>query len=704
LGGLREEKNEEFDGWIARKMNEIRNQKRDEEIERTEMNSPISTVEMEEAIKKLKKEKATGFDGVANDELKIDGVNMVEALCVLCNCIFDQERSPSDWRKGIITLIHKQGDVRLPANYRGITLLSCVYKLFATILTARVARATEEGELGTPVLDDAQGGFRKGRSCIDSVFALTELVRVRRKAKLPTYVAMLDIQKAYDRVYREALWVKMWEIGIRGRMWRMITDIYKAVKCAIVVDGEQSEWFENLVGLRQGCVLSPILFAIFIDSMARSIRERNLGVEVMATRIGALLIADDLALVASSAAQLQEMLDVVSQCSKELRFSFNNDKSGVMIFGKSEVRTWSLDGKDLNIVESYKYLGIMLDGLLAWKPHKQRILAKATQTANQVFGVLRRTDSMSARAAIQLHKALVLPVLEYGAEIWGNCEWEEAEKLQRSVARRILGSKQGTSNAFLMGELGWWPLSARRDMLRLRFWWKLVNMPQTRGVRQVYEYCREKFRLSFSAGRRLRKLKKSAMNWCEYTFSLLKELGMESLWWTEKLDGAKKWNTRVYSMIQQREERRWKQAMASNVKLELYRQVKQKLKLELYLLDERSRPGRVEFGRYRSGSCSLRIDKGREEGLGREQRLCKLCSFGIEDVAHVMMVCPAYEYDRGVLWSKIEQACGIHLPTCTQKQQMDVFFNTAAVTFGTTYQHVRKFLMSVRRMRALVNI
>ena len=82
---------------------------------------------------------------------------------------------------------------------------------FSVILTARVTNAMEEGEMGQPVLDDAQGGFGKGRSCIDSLFALTELIRVRRKAKLPTYVAMLDIQKAYDRVSREALWVKMWE-------------------------------------------------------------------------------------------------------------------------------------------------------------------------------------------------------------------------------------------------------------------------------------------------------------------------------------------------------------------------------------------------------------------------------------------------------------------------------------------------------------
>ena len=95
-----------------------------------------------------------------------------------------------------------------------------------------------------------------------------------------------------------------WEIGIKGKLWRVITDIYKEIECAVLVNGEQSDWFANLVGLRQGCVMSPILFAIFIDMMAKRIREHNLGVQVDENRIGAFLIADDLALIASSADEL----------------------------------------------------------------------------------------------------------------------------------------------------------------------------------------------------------------------------------------------------------------------------------------------------------------------------------------------------------------------------------------------------------------
>jgi len=702
LGGVRAERNEEFDSWVRRRMSEIQGERK--KNERGDLNDPISTVEIEEAWKKLKKAKATGYDAIANEELKVGGDSMVEALFVLCNSIFEREQCPRDWRKGLISLIHKQGDARLPSNYRGITLLSCVYKLFTTILTTRVTNLMEGDAATKPLLDDAQGGFRKGRSCIDSVFALTELTRVRRKAGLPTYVAMLDIQKAYDRVYRDALWVQLWEIGIKGKLWRVITDIYKEIECAVLVNGEQSEWFANLVGLRQGCVMSPILFAIFIDSLAKRIRVQNLGVQVDENRIGAFLIADDLALIASSASELQEMLDLIGNCSKELRFNFNNDKSGIMIFGTQSGGKWSLAGKDIPVVDSYKYLGVIVDGLLAWKLHKERTLAKAKQSSNQVFGILRRTDCMSARAAVQVYKALVLPVLEYGAEVWGNCEWEDAELLQRSVARRILGAKQSTSIAFLMGELGWWPLSARRDLLRLRFWWKLVNMQNSRGVKLVYLYCRRKFKESFVSGKDLSKLKKHSMKWCEYTFSLLLELGLDQRWWTEQLGTEKEWNATIFRKIHEREEKRWKTTMDGNVKLELYRQVKTTLSFEQYLVDERSREGRVEFSRFRSGSNNLRIDKGREDGLVREKRLCLLCMLSVEDVQHVMLDCPAYAYERRLLWDAIERAIGTRMEGLSRNRKMTLMFDTRAQQFNVLYQPVRSFLMGVRKMRARTSV
>ena len=82
---------------------------------------------------------------------------------------------------------------------------------------------------------------------------------------------------------------------------------------------------------------------------------------------------------------------------------------------------------------------------------------------------------------------LVRPILEYGAEVWGGEKWEEAEKLQREMGKRILGLKESTNNEVVLGELGWWKMKTRRDMIRLRYWRKLINMGKERLPRVAYE-------------------------------------------------------------------------------------------------------------------------------------------------------------------------------------------------------------------------
>jgi hypothetical protein len=95
---------------------------------------------------------------------------------------------------------------------------------------------------------------------------------------------------------------------------------------------------------------------------------------------------------------------------------------------------------------------------------------------------------LSVKAAEKVWKALVRPKVEYGAEIWGGGDWEEGEKLQRNMGKRILGLKESPTNEAVRGELGWWSLKARRDMMRLRFWRKILKMGQERLPKKVYEW------------------------------------------------------------------------------------------------------------------------------------------------------------------------------------------------------------------------
>ena len=138
----------------------------------------------------------------------------------------------------------------------------------------------------------------------------------------------------------------------------------------------KTSWFSLEVGLRQGCILSPTLFTIFIDSLARKVKEIGGGANYKYSRnnnieVSLLLFADDIVLMAESEQALQNMLRVVSEESRKYRFKFNKDKSNVMIFGTGKIpsQKFYLGEEELKIVDSYKYLGLWIDKNFTWKQH-----------------------------------------------------------------------------------------------------------------------------------------------------------------------------------------------------------------------------------------------------------------------------------------------------------------------------------------------
>ena len=114
--------------------------------------------------------------------------------------------------------------------------------------------------------------------------------------KQPTYCCFLDIKKAYDTLFRDGLWKRLLDIGINGKLWRIIRNIYQRVESCILLNDDSTDWFEVVGGVRQGCILSPILFLIFIDGLARAILASGVGPEMAGQLINLLLFADDVAL------------------------------------------------------------------------------------------------------------------------------------------------------------------------------------------------------------------------------------------------------------------------------------------------------------------------------------------------------------------------------------------------------------------------
>ena len=174
--------------------------------------------------------------------------------------------------------------------------------------------------------------------------------------------------------------------------------------------------------------------------------------------------------------------------------------------------------------------------------------------------------------------------------------WEEAEKLQRDMGKRILGLMGSTNNEVIQGELGWWTMKARRDMLRLRYWWKILNMGRERLTRRVYEWD-----LRCSGEKR----------WTAQTRKLLIELGLGREWERQEVNGSREeWGVILNQKIQEREQQKWWRSVTLRLKLRTYRKVKKYLRFEEYLKSQDEK-GRRAMARLRSGTNELRIETGR---------------------------------------------------------------------------------------------
>ena len=187
-------------------------------------------------------------------------------------------------------------------------------------------------------MHEGQACFRLKRSCVDNIYTLNELVQGRMKEGKRMSAYFLDFQTAYDTVWCDGLWLKLWEHGVQGKMWRVIKGMYESSRSAVLLEGEKSEVFGVEQGVAQGCSLSPILFSVFTNGLLVAVEQAGLGIEFSdGGKVGGLLFADDFVVVIESEEQLKRVIDVVHSYCRKLRLKANVRKSAVMTFGKGSV-------------------------------------------------------------------------------------------------------------------------------------------------------------------------------------------------------------------------------------------------------------------------------------------------------------------------------------------------------------------------------
>ena len=182
----------------------------------------------------------------------------------LFNVVFDTAIIPESWTVGVIKPIYKnKGDPKKPENYRPITILSCLGKLFTLIINNRLKTFTENSQ----VIDSYQAGFRENYSTADNLFIIKSLIDIARSNKTKLFCCFVDFKQAFDSVWRDGLWLKLNTFNINGKCLSVIQSLYSNIKSKVVANNESSAFFPSFSGVRQGENLSPILFALYLNDL-----------------------------------------------------------------------------------------------------------------------------------------------------------------------------------------------------------------------------------------------------------------------------------------------------------------------------------------------------------------------------------------------------------------------------------------------------
>ena len=289
--------------------------------------------------------------------LKEGGVTVLEWLVRVFNICFMLSVVPVDWVTACIVPLYKgKGDVHECSNFRGISLLSVVGKVYGMVLIDRITDKTEN------VIAEVQSGFRRGRGCTDQIFIVRQICEKYLGKGKDVYFAFLDLEKAYDRVERDAMWNVLKLYGIGGRLLRGVKSLYVGSKACVRVGNEVSEWFPVRVGLRQGCVMSQWLFNLYIDGvLGRGLKlvdgNDNEG------ELNQLLFADDTVVVADSERKLCQLVTEFGRVCERRKLRVTVGKSKVIRCTRNEDGARlnvMLNGEALEEVDQFKYLGSVI--------------------------------------------------------------------------------------------------------------------------------------------------------------------------------------------------------------------------------------------------------------------------------------------------------------------------------------------------------
>lgn len=625
-----------------------------------DLNKPISAVEVREAINKLKARKACGIDTILAEMLKLSGETTVIFFTKLFNRIFDYGTYPSDWAKAIIVPIFKKGDFKLTDNYRGVSLLSLMSKCFTSVLNKRLVMWVEKHK----ILTESQAGFRKDYSTADHIFTLNAIVErslSKRKGKL--YACFVDLRKAFDSIQHQPLFeILLKRNNIDGKFMKSIISIYKTVSSCIRIKDKLTEFFECPVGLRQGCILSPELFLLFVNEVAVDINNNGMhGIQLMPnlSDLFLLLFADDVVLLSSTPRGLQNQLNVLNDACKRLYLKINLEKTKVIVFRKGgflgAAEKWHIDGNNLEIVNEYNYLGFLFTTKMSINKGVEALAQKGRKACFECVKNISKLREITRKSYFKIFDTQIQPILLYASEMWGLNRLENIERIHTLACKRYLNVPMGVYNKFIYGETGRYPLYINSAVRCIRYWLKLLKLDVNRIPKQAYVML-------------INLDEKGKDCWVTKLKNTLFSLGFGYVWIQQSV-GCENGFVKIFKQrIKDTHIQEWDSSVKEKEKYQNYRTFKHLFRTENYLDFIHIKSFRDCLIKLRLGVLPLKASSFRLDVNVFGNKMCAVCD-EMETENHFISNCPLYN-DIRAQYLTFHFQCYLHILQNNSKFQL----------------------------------
>ena len=634
---------------------EIYNELQSLEKEKEQLNyldHTITEQEIRQAAKKLKNEKSPFVDKIRNEMIKASLESLMPVYIKLFNLILKSGKMPDIWCQGLITPIYKSGDKSDPTNYRGICVSSCLGKMFSSILNQRLYLYFEENK----ILHNSQIGFLPENRTADHVFTLRTLIdKYVHYHKEKVYACFVDFRKAFDSVWHEGLFYKLLKINIGGHFYNLIKTLYCSSTCSIRIAENKTRSFSYSRGVRQGCILSPLLFNLYINNLPYLFEDTMSDPFVLpnGTKINSLLYADDLIILSRSKIGLQNCLNALSSYCETRMLKINPKKTKIMIFQKRPRKSvdtnFKIGTETIQIVQEYTYLGTRLTPTGNFTLAQEHLKEKALHAFSSIrkHTLLHR---LNPNTASQIFDTIIFPILSYSSEVWGMYtkqdfkKWDNSaiEKIHLKFCKRYLEVNNKASNSACRAELGRLPLIVPINQKIMKYFVYLNNKNNSSIVKQALLMSKNLHSINNSG------FYSNFINMIEQYHST--NVDLESF----DNDTVKRYST----YMKEKYIYFWQHTVEHSKKLEFYKVFKDEYSTSDYLHQLRNFNERRNLVKFKVSNHKLMIELGRyqRDHIPRENRLCPLCkSNQVENESHFLFQCSRYSFQRQTFLTGINE-------------------------------------------------